>query len=211
MAAIKNIIFDLGGVLLQIDYNKTRESFIALGIENFDDLYRQDFVSEIFEELEVGKISEIEFYQRLNNITSKNLSFEQIKRAWNAMLGSFWKERLDYLITLKTNYNLFLFSNTNEIHFNAFRNIYNKEMNNQNLDDYFIEVYYSHQMGLRKPDKDSFIKIINEQKLIIEETLFIDDTLKNIKGAIQVGLKAIHLSSNMDFISTIKNCLLVKK
>jgi putative hydrolase of the HAD superfamily len=121
---IKNIIFDLGGVFIKIQYQKTSQAFKDLGITNFDDFFKQDFCNDLFEQLEVGKVNDIEFYTQFRALTKTNLTNHQIKDAWNAMLGSFWQDRLDWLEGISKRFNIFLFSNTNAIHYNAFMQQY---------------------------------------------------------------------------------------
>ncbi len=207
MTKIKNIIFDLGGVFININYSATRSEFIELGIKNFDELYQQDFVSTLFENLEIGKVCEIEFYNEFRNISNSNLTNEQIKKAWNAMLGKFWIDRLEFAKSLKENYKVYLLSNTNVIHSDAFISEFQSEYHDDDLDSYFHKTYYSHKIGLRKPHSNCFLKIVEENKLEATETLFIDDTLKNIEGAQKIGLKILHLKSEMSFLESVSMIL----
>ncbi len=197
MSSIKNIIFDLGGVFMNLDYNKMERSFIDLGIENFSELFTQHHSSPLFEDLETGKISDEIFYDGLRKIANVNLSNTQIRDAWNAILLDFPIERIDWLTEIKKKYNIYLFSNTNQIHYDAFIKTFRKQTGVKDFNQYFIKAYYSHELGLRKPYKESYQKIIDEQKLISAETLFIDDTSKNIEGAKEVGLQTIHLLAPM--------------
>lgn len=193
MQQIKNIIFDLGGIFLDIHYQLTKEGFINLGIKNFDELFTQHHANSLFEDLETGKISEREFYNRLRVDAGLRLTDEAIKMAWNALLGDFPLERLEWLKNIKTKYNVYLFSNTNQIHYDAFMKIYEANTGKADFNDYFIKAYYSHYLGLRKPYPESFQFILNEQNLKPEETLFIDDTIKNIEAADALGMQTIHL------------------
>ena len=193
MQPIKNIIFDLGGIFLDIHYQLTKEAFINLGIKNFDDLFTQHHANDLFEGLETGKISELDFYNLFRKEANINLSDQQIKTAWNALLGSFSLKKLKWLEVIKQKYNIYLFSNTNQIHYDAFMKIYEAETGKTNFNQHFTKAYYSQKMGLRKPYPESFLYIINEQNLVPAETLFIDDTIKNIEGAKSVGLKTIYL------------------
>ena len=193
MQPIKNIIFDLGGIFLDIHYQLTKNAFINLGIKNFDELFTQHHANDLFEDLETGKISEQKFYQSFRQEANIDLSDEQIKNAWNALLGGFPVERLDWLKKIKHKYNIYLFSNTNQIHYNAFMKIYEKETGENDFNEHFIKAYYSQNIGLRKPYPESFLHILNEQNLVPEQTLFIDDTIKNIEGARAVGLQTLHL------------------
>ncbi len=193
MQQIKNIIFDLGGIFLEIHYQLTREAFINLGIKNFDELFTQHHANDLFEDLETGKISANEFYSRFRKEANINLTDEQIKTAWNALLGHFPEERLEWLKKIKNKYNVYLFSNTNQIHYDAFMKIYEASAGKADFNSHFIKAYYSQNMGLRKPYAQSFQYILNEQNLKVEETLFIDDTIKNIEAAHALGMQTIHL------------------
>lgn len=190
---IHNIIFDLGGVFLNIDYAATRDAFINLGIDDFDAWYTQSHANPLFEQLETGKVSPEEFYQEFRNQTGKNLSDEQIRTAWNAMLLDFPADRIQWLDQISRKYRIFLFSNTNQIHHEAFSEKYRNAFNGQNFDDFFIKAYYSHTLGLRKPYPESFLTLCDTEKLDPAYTLFIDDTSKNIVGAQEAGLQTIYL------------------
>jgi len=193
MQKIKNIIFDLGGIFLEIHYQKTKDAFTNLGIEDFDAFFTQHHANHLFEDLETGKISEPEFYERFRQDGKVNFTDAEIKEAWNAMLGNFPLERIEWLKTIKTKYNVFLFSNTNQIHYDAFMSIYESNTGKADFNDHFIKAYYSQYLGLRKPYADSFLAILEEQNLLAEETLFIDDTIKNIEAADTLGIQTIHL------------------
>jgi len=193
MTNIKNIIFDLGGVFFNIDYALTEKAFINLGVHNFSALYNQHKASDLFELLETGKISPENFYQSFRNISNTQLTNEQIKNAWNAMLLSLPKERIYWLQIIKSNYKIFLYSNTNQIHYDCFIKTANAISPNNNFNNLFIKAYYSHLCGFRKPYTESYIKILQEQQLNPSETLFIDDTLVNIEGAAKAGLQVLHL------------------
>lgn len=204
---VKNIIFDLGGILLKVNYQKTEDAFVALGITNFSDFYKQDYVSTLFEDLEIGKISSQEFYDGIREIAKKDLSNEQIETAWNAIIESFWLDRLQWLNVIKQDYNIFLFSNTNAIHYNYFIKLYNQLNLPNSFSHFFVKDYYSHIMHLRKPNANSFNYILQEQNLIANETLFIDDTLKNIEGAQAVGLQTLLLLPNMNLQQEVEKYL----
>jgi len=195
MQPIRNIIFDLGGVFIDIDYPATEKAFIDLGVTQFPQLYTQHHASSLFEELETGKLSPVDFYKSFRTLSGIELNNEEIAGAWNAMLGKFIQENLQWLDTVKDKYRIFLFSNTNQVHHDSFSRTFITETGKENFDDYFIKAYYSHTFGLRKPYVTSYIKLLEEQQLDAAETLFIDDTVKNIEGAKQAGLQTIHLLS----------------
>lgn len=197
MKNIKNIIFDLGGVLLNIDYSKTEKAFTDLGVTNFASLYNQHEASPLFQQLEKGTIANHDFYPAFCRSANVNLSDDDIANAWCAMLGDFPMERLNWLEEIGFRYNIYLFSNTNRIHYKTFQNIFHQETGKENFDDYFIKAWYSHDLGLRKPDPEAFRKLLDIEKLTADETLFIDDTEVNIEGAKKAGLQTIYLQKPM--------------
>lgn len=192
---IKNIIFDLGGVFIDLDFTKTRDAFIQSGVINFDHYFDQSHSNPLFARLEVGSITPEEFYETFRTETGLNLSDANIKENWNALLGSFRKASLQLLASLKEKYRLFLFSNNNLIHFEAVIAAYQAEIGGGDFNDYFEKAYYSHEMNYRKPDIDSFLFILNENNLVPGETLFVDDTLINIRGAEAAGLQTLWLNN----------------
>jgi len=200
MQNIRNIIFDLGGVFIEIDYAKTQQAFTSLQVQNFHQFYTQSHASSLFEDLETGKIEAADFYNTFRHHTNTTLADEQIEESWNALLGSFYEDRLQWLEKIKDKYKIFLLSNTNAIHHKAFMRIYQQQTGRQNFDDYFIKAYYSHQIGLRKPYMEAYLYVLDEQGLKAEETLFIDDTLPNIEGAKKAGLQTIHLKPGMSLL-----------
>jgi len=193
MQKIKNIIFDLGGVFLEVDYFKTQDAFIDLGVTHFNQLYTQQHASPLFELLETGKITPEAFYEQLRQVSGINLSDEQIRSAWCAMLGKFYVDALEWLGGIGGRFNIYLFSNTNKIHEDAFKIILKEQTGFNSLSHYFIKDYYSHTMGLRKPYVESYQYILKEQNLNPEETMFIDDSIKNVEGAISAGLHGLFL------------------
>jgi len=193
---IKNIIFDLGGVILDIDYNLTIKAFEKLGIKNAKNLYSQKKQTKVFDLLETGKITEAEFCNILREITNIKATNKQIIEAWNAMLLDFYSGIFDILQKVKKKYKTFLLSNTNIIHYKEYiKKLENIEGTNT-FNNLFDKQYLSHEIGLRKPDPKIFKLIIEENKIIPNETLFIDDSIQHINGAKKVGLQAHWLSNN---------------
>ena len=193
MEKIKNIIFDLGGVLLDIDYNLTRTAFEKAGVAHFDDMYSQASADQLFQKLEMGKITEHDFYKELNNSTGMDLSPADIRNAWNAMLLSFREDSLNTIKELKNKYQLYLLSNTNFIHMEAFNKIYHNKARTLPFDAYFNKAFYSCEIGLRKPDSICYQWVIDHLKIDASETLFIDDSVQNVAAAKDVGMQTVHL------------------
>ncbi len=199
-AGVKNIIFDLGGVILNIDYKLTANTFQKLGINNYNDLYTQFNQVDIFDKLEKGEITPAFFYNEIRRMSNLNINDEQITDAWNAMLLDFPVKRLELLQNLKNDYNIYLCSNTNEIHLANYNKTLKQTFGIENLGDIFIKEYYSHKVGMRKPNSDIFQLIIDENNLTPKETLFIDDSPQHIEGAKKVGLIAYHLIDGEDIL-----------
>jgi len=185
---IKNIIFDLGGVIINIDYHLTIDAFKKIGFADFDSVFSQAQQLGVFDLLDKGLVSHEDFRSYIRNISGKPLTNNQIDGAWNAMLLDFPVERLKLLESIKQQYRTFLLSNTNQIHCE----VYTKDLQNtygvNNLSHFFEKVYLSHEIHMRKPDSEAFMLILNENNLKPEETLFIDDTEQHIEGAKKVGI-----------------------
>ncbi len=196
MQNIKNIIFDLGNVLLDIDYNRTIEAFEQLGFENFRNSYSPEKMGPLFEKIETGKISEEELYTTIMALSKRQVSKEDIKHAWNALLLDFRIESLEYVKKISLRYNTYLLSNTNSIHLTAFNELLASEGQHHVLDDYFTKVYYSNIIGFRKPYRECYGFVLTDAGINAPETLFIDDLLVNISGAKAVGLQTHLLLPN---------------
>jgi len=192
-APIKNIIFDLGGVILNIDYKLSIKEFNNLGLTNIESLYTQAQQVGLFDEFDQGFISPLQFREGIRKLSKQILADMQIDSAWNAMLLDFPATRLDLLKTVNNHYRSYLLSNTNAIHIKKFNAIIHKAFAITNLSSCFEEVYYSHRIHLRKPDPEAFLLILNSNGLKAEETLFIDDSIQHVEGARRLGIHAYHL------------------
>jgi len=190
---IKNIIFDLGGVILNIDYHLTIDAFVKLGFEDFDAVFTQAKQTGIFDKLDKGLVSPEEFRNGVRELSGKPFTDTQIDDAWNTLLLDFPIERLKLLEKIRDQYRTFLLSNTNQIHCDVYSNDLYRVYGVNDLSHFFEKVYYSHQIHMRKPDKEAYQLILEENKLNPEETLFIDDTEQHIEGAKAVGINAYHL------------------
>lgn len=195
MTSIKNILFDLGGVLFHIDYNKTIKKFNSLGIKNFHKHYSQQEQNELFDRLEVGKISLKEFIKRMRVIIP-NHSEKEIISAWNAMLIGIPKENIDLLKNISKRYRLYLLSNTNMIHIDYINKYLFKNYQLKSLNPLFSKVYLSHEIGMRKPDISTFEWVIKDANISAKETLFIEDSIQHIKSAQKVGIQTRLWKSN---------------
>ena len=202
MTELKNIIFDLGGVLINLDYKKTEDRFISLGYKNFRAMYSQYTADELFQKLETGKISDQDFYEIAVKAHAGSVSAAEIQTAWNAMLLSWRKESLEFLEKISLKYRIFLLSNTNEIHFEAFHRSLKIETGRESIDPLFTKAYWSHKIGLRKPDASVFEFVAKDVGILPEETLLIDDSENNIEKADELGFKT-HLLTAEERIETL--------
>ncbi|MFI5196097.1 MAG: HAD family hydrolase [Chitinophagales bacterium] len=194
---IKHIIFDLGGVLLNIDYKLTEKAFIEAGIKNFPELYGQLQQTSLFDKWEMGMMTRKEFISTLQGTSTTPLTEEQVLTAWNAMLLDFPVRRLQILQQLRLYYDLFLLSNTNEVHEEAFNDILLQSHGIPSIGVFFDKVYFSHRMGMRKPMKEIFERVLEDNGLKPGETLFIDDSPQHIAAAKEAGIQTIYLEKGM--------------
>lgn len=189
---IQNIIFDLGGVLLDVNFSKTRDAFIDLGYDHFDEFYTQFHSNPLFERLEIGTISNNEFLEELQQHGSGNITHEQLINAWNALIGDFRMQEINFANSLKEQYRVYLFSNTNAIHYDVFQAKY-LGATGHSFDENFHEAHYSHIIHHRKPLVETYKAVLEKSGLIAAETIFIDDSPPNIKGAAEAGLQTLLL------------------
>jgi len=205
---IRNIILDFGGVILNINYHLTIEAFKNLGISDFDEIYSQAKQNHLFDSYESGKIDSEVFLNELSNYLENKYSHSQIIDAWNAMLLDLPAERLQFLSELKKDYNTALLSNTNPIHIQKFHEIIQKENKIDSLDSFFDHVYFSSDLGMRKPDKEIFTLVCRQHGYQPNETLFIDDSIQHVEGAKLAGLHSFHLdTSKNDVIQLVRSLL----
>jgi FMN phosphatase YigB (HAD superfamily) len=193
---IKNIIFDLGNVLYDIDFVKMYKAFDELGISNFENHFTLNKSDQIFFDLEKGLIVAQEFCDGFNALYKTALTNDQIIGAWNALLIGYRKESIDWIKANNTLYTTFLYSNTNQIHCDHFIPQFSREIGG-NFENLFKTPYYSHKMGMRKPDPASFQFILDQEVLRADETLFIDDNEPNILAAASIGLEVLYLQPEM--------------
>ncbi len=192
---IKNIIFDLGGVLLNLDYSLTSSAFQKLSFDfsSFDAVYSEQQHKLLFENFEKGIITPQQFRDGIRSIMQKNTVDSLIDEAWNKMLLDFPNERVELLEKLKNNYRLFLLSNTNNIHIEAYSRKLKDSFGFTNLSHVFEQEYYSYNLGMRKPDIEIFQFVLSANKLEPSVTLFIDDSLQHIQAASSIGIHTLLL------------------
>ncbi|MCC6385437.1 MAG: HAD family phosphatase [Bacteroidia bacterium] len=191
--AVRNIILDFGGVIIDVDYLQAAESFRKLGISDFEVLYSRKSQASFFDDFETGKLSNRQFREHVRTLLTGKVTDRQIDAAWNSMVFSIPRKRLDYLLDLKEQYKLFLLSNTNRIHIKDFTEKLERKFGKHLLNRIFEKLYFSCSIGIRKPDPLIFQMVISENRLKPGETIFVDDSIQHIRGAREAGIKSYHL------------------
>jgi HAD superfamily hydrolase (TIGR01509 family) len=194
MKKISTIIFDLGGVILDLDQDKTIRAFARAGLslDNVND------TSTIFNDFETGKINANDFRQGIKTLRKGEITDEQIDTAWNAMLLDMPEERFLLIEKLRKQYNIYLLSNTNSIHIDFFRKYIETAHSLERWNSLFDKQFLSYEISLRKPNKDVYEYVLNDIAREANECIFIDDNLGNIKGAASVGIHTILAKRPLD-------------
>lgn len=192
LKGIKNIIFDLGGVLLNIDPKKTIEAFGKMGMEQLVKDSGLSYDHDIFFQMEQGKLSPDEFRKGVQEMLPEPVSFNEIDAAWTAMLLDFPEIRVQLVKNLSEDFKIYLFSNTNAIHVEKYHANFRKQHGFE-VSTLFEKDFYSNEIGFRKPSLESFLEIIRLSGIQPEESIFIDDSHLNVDAAIACGLKGYWL------------------
>ena len=188
---IKNIVFDLGGVLVDLDFKAAINGLQQAGFANVKEQLQTLHQGGIFQKFELGEMSADEFRTAIRENSTVELTDEEVDKLWNAMLLEIPREKLELILDLRGKYMVYLLSNTNSIHWDyVCKNAFNYR--GFRVKDYFEETFLSYEMHLAKPDKAIFEKVLQDANLLPEETLFIDDSEANCKAAEEVGIHAHH-------------------
>lgn len=193
LSRVRNIIFDLGNVVIKIHYQRTLDAFKKLGFEDFEKIYTLFKQTDLFSLLETGKIPADEFCSGLRRNGLKKLTNEEIKDAWSMMLGELTAENYELLKKIRQEYKTYLLSNTNEIHIDFFTRGVEVAFGKNVLPEMFDKIYYSHMVQLRKPNIEIYEHVLSDAGLVSHETIFIDDLLENIEAARKTGILAYHM------------------
>jgi len=188
---IKNIVFDLGGVLIDLDFKAAINGLQQAGFANVKEQLQTLHQGGIFQKFELGEMTAEEFRTAIRENSTVELTDEEVDNLWNAMLLEIPREKLELILDLRGKYMVYLLSNTNSIHWDyVCKNAFNYR--GFRVKDYFEETFLSYEMHLAKPDKAIFEKVLQDANLLPEETLFIDDSEANCKAAEEVGIHAHH-------------------
>lgn len=195
LEGISAIVFDLGGVIVDLNIEKTRQALSQLLGREQPELYYSHGHTPVFSDYEVGRITDDEFVGALQKQSVNGTARQDIVNAWNAMLVSIPQRRVKMLEQLGKNYRLFILSNTNAIHVNRFEKM---APGYTTLSELFECAYYSHIVGSRKPNREAFEAVVQGSNLKPSTTLFVDDLIANIETAQQMGFKTLHIKPGMD-------------
>ena len=188
---IKNIVFDLGGVLVDLDFKGAINGLQQAGFANVKEQLMAFDRDGIFQKFELGEMTAEEFRTAIRENSTVELTDEEVDNLWNAMLLEIPREKLELILALRGKYMVYLLSNTNSIHWDyVCKNAFNYR--GFRVKDYFEETFLSYEMHLAKPDKAIYEKVLQDANLLAEETLFIDDSEANCKAAEEVGIHAHH-------------------
>jgi putative hydrolase of the HAD superfamily len=199
LEGIKNIVFDLGGVLITLDRDESVKRFVEAGLQNADELLCSYHQKGIFLELEEGRLSMEEFYDGVRKEAGRFISDETIKHAW---MG-FKKELPEYKLTLleelrQEGYRLYLLSNTNPVIMSwALTPAFSPK--GKSLEDYFDKLYLSYRIGYTKPHPEIFRFMFEDSGMIPAESLFIEDGIANIETGKKWGMKTCLVENGEDF------------
>ena len=188
MQGIKNLIFDFGGVLVNLDKTACRKAYEQLGIESIHESVLDDYrQKELYMQFESGNISAAGFRASMRRLSDQTLTDAQIDQAWTAMLADIPSYKLDWLLHLRGEYHVLLLSNTNSIHWQwAERHLFSYQ--GHKVEDFFDRIYLSYEVHMQKPDIEIFKYVLGDSMIAAGETFFIDDSPANCKAAESIGI-----------------------
>ena len=179
-AGINTIIFDLGGVIIDLSIEKTVTAFSRLTGFPPSDILHSYVTTPFFKAYERGEVDDSQFRDSVRKLFSVHSSDAEIDHCWNAMLVDLPVSTLTMLENLKKHFQVFALSNTNTIHINY---VNESMLQGKVLDSWFHKAYYSHRLGMRKPELEIYQHVLDQNQLIPEQTIFLDDNPDNLKAA----------------------------
>jgi putative hydrolase of the HAD superfamily len=205
---IKNILFDFGGIIIDLDLDKAISGFESLGIRGFSSKKNLAMNGSLFENFERGLINEADFRNEMRKLANKKLSDHEIDIAWNSLLIGIPASRIDLLNQLKNDYGLYLLSNSNTIHYKY----YSKQLFDDHqvtFDDLFVQSFFSFNLKLFKPDIEIYQEVEKQANIVPQETVFIDDNPVNLEAAVKAGFHVLHSPQDIDISITLKEAGLI--
>ena len=194
MKEFKNLIFDIGDVIIDIDFTVTVAAFQKLAAVDFSEIISYTRQHKIFDLLETGKITAQQFRDELKVFMKPDITDEEINAAWNTIIIGYPENKFRLLKELKSRYKTFALSNTNEIHVDTFNQAVKTKFGVKDFEEFFHHAYYSNQIGFRKPEKEIYKWILEKENLNPLETFFVDDNAANAEAAKEIGIQAYQLT-----------------
>lgn len=207
MTKIKNIVFDLGGVLIDLSHDQAVRRFEEIGVVDAAQLLDPYEQKGIFLEVENGTITADGYCQKLREHTGKDLSYEEIKHAWLGFIVDVPQYKLDHLLKLREHYNVYLLSNTNPIIQEGWARTGQFSAAGRPIGDYFDKMYTSYEVGVTKPDRKIFDYMIADSGLIPSETLFVDDAKSNVEVGRNLGFQTYQPANGEDWRGAVDKIL----
>ncbi len=207
MSLLKNIdaiIFDIGNVLIDIDYEHMISEFARIAAIDFHQIVTYSHQDRVFDKYEKGLISSSAFRDTLRQYLKSGVSDEEIDTAWNSILVHYPSAKFELLKQLRDQYKIFALSNINALHVAAIDVQVQAQFGAADMRSYFDHAYYSHEMGHRKPEREIYQMVLNAEALDPSRTLFIDDKLENINAAAALGVKVHHLTDRNALLDLFK-------
>lgn len=195
---IKNLIFDMGGVLIDLDRDACVEAFREIGYAEADELLNNYAPKGAFRQLEIGNFSPEEFYAYVRNHIGAHITSDQIENAFLKFLNGLPAYKLDMLCELRKRFNIYMLSNTNAIMMPYIRETYFTQCG-LTFEDYFDRAFLSFEMKLMKPDDEIFLRMIADASIDPAQSLLIDDGKANIETARRLGFETYLASPEEDF------------
>lgn len=197
---VKNIIFDLGCVLVGLDKQRCVRAFEQIGAGDVAAYVRDHRTADLFFDIETGQMTTEEFCDEVRSMSRCKAEDKEIVWAWNQLLVGIPDEKKQRLVELNKEYRLFLLSNTNDMHWQKCVNDF-FPYHNLGVSDYFEDIYLSYKLQLAKPDRQIFEAVLRHSQLQAAETLFIDDVKENCESAAQLGILVMHETTGNDWLN----------
>ncbi|TSA33213.1 MAG: HAD family phosphatase [Porphyromonadaceae bacterium] len=203
MNEIKNIVFDLGGVLMNIDFKRTFDAFEIIGFHGAEQAFHDPDINRLCMDFETGVYCSIEMRRKFREMTGFKCTDIQFDKAWNALLIDFPPERIMRVQQLAKKYKTYLLSNTNPIHAKHFNAELDKHFGIESMDHLLDKAWYSYNLGMRKPDERIYHKVLKASRLDPAETLYVDDYESNVRIAESIGLHGIYITDQFTIMEAL--------
>lgn len=195
---MKNIIFDFGGVIADINRERAVKTFESIGLTDAEEWLDKYHQKGIFLEVEDGRIDAEGFCRKLGELCGKEITHEEAERGWLSFFINDPQYKLDYIAALRSRYNVYILSNTNPFVMGWARSK-NFAAAGKPLDDYVDKLYLSYQMGQVKPNREIFEMMIEDSGLIPSESIFVDDGASNVAMGQELGFKTFQPLNGEDW------------